>query len=421
MFLDEVRIRVRSGAGGSGAMTFRREKFVPQGGPDGGDGGNGADIVLVASKGLNSLSHFKGHRVVSGERGGAGRKANKHGADAEAVRLLVPVGTVAIDDETGQLIGELTEDGAELVVARGGRGGRGNARFSNSRRQAPRFAELGEPSREVELQLELRLIADIGLVGAPNAGKSTLLGALTAATPRIADYPFTTLEPNLGVMELPDGDRLVLADVPGLIEGASEGVGLGTAFLKHLSRTSVLVHLVDASAGQAEALDAFGAVQQELADYDAELPGRVRLVVLNKLDVPGTARTARALQKALPPGLEVLAVSAREGEGIDELVDAIARANILARRPQAPPLRVYRPEPEMSSMEVSRDGEAYVVTGTDVERIVNQTDMSNPDALDRMQSLLGAAGLREALLGAGAGQGDTISIGGLEFLFNPDL
>jgi GTP-binding protein len=421
MFLDEVRIRVRSGAGGSGAMTFRREKFVPQGGPDGGDGGDGADVILVATRGLNSLSHFKGHRVVAGERGGSGRKANKHGADADAVRLLVPVGTVAIDDESGQLIGELTEDGAELVVARGGRGGRGNARFSNSRRQAPRFAELGEPSREVELLLELRLIADIGLVGAPNAGKSTLLGALTAATPRIADYPFTTLEPNLGVLELPDGDRLVLADVPGLIEGASEGVGLGTAFLKHLSRTSVLVHLVDASAGADAAEAAFDAVQQELSGYDDDLPGRVRVVVLNKLDVPGTSQAVKALQRRLKGDRDVLAVSARDGSGLDELVDAIARANVSARRPQAPPLRVYRPEPQLSSMAVTRDGETYIVSGTDVERVVNQTDMANPDALDRMQSLLGSMGLREALVGAGAGQGDTVAIADFEFLFNPDL
>jgi GTP-binding protein len=421
MFLDEVRVRVRSGAGGPGAMTFRREKFVPQGGPDGGDGGAGGDVVLVASSGLNSLSHFKGRRVVSAERGGSGRKALKHGADADPVRLLVPVGTVAVDEESGRLIGELTEDGSELVVARGGRGGRGNARFSNSRRQAPRFAELGEPSREVDLKLELRLIADIGLVGAPNAGKSTLLGALTAATPRIADYPFTTLEPNLGVLELPGGDRLVLADVPGLIEGASEGVGLGTAFLKHLSRTSILVHLVDISAGAAQARASFDAVQQELAGYDPELPGRVRVVVLNKTDLPATAASVRRLKRDLGGERAVVAASARDGLGLEQLVDAVARAHVEVRKPHAPPLRVYRPEPEFSRLEVTRDGDVFTVHGSDVERIVSQTDMSNPDALDRMQSLLGAAGLRESLVTAGAGEGDTVSIAGAEFLFNPEL
>ncbi|MFN2464368.1 MAG: GTPase ObgE [Candidatus Dormibacteria bacterium] len=421
MFLDEVRVRVRSGAGGPGAMTFRREKFVPQGGPDGGDGGNGADIILVATSGLNSLSHFKGRRIISGDRGGQGRKALKHGADAEAVRLLVPVGTVAIDDETQQLIGELTEDGAELVVARGGRGGRGNSRFSNSRRQAPRFAELGEPSRELELLLELRLIADVGLVGAPNAGKSTLLGALTAATPRIADYPFTTLEPNLGVMELPDGDRLVLADVPGLIEGASEGIGLGTAFLRHISRTSILVHLLDVSAGEAAARAVFEEVQNELRGYDADLPARVRVVVLNKTDVPGAALAAEGLARELAGDWRVVAASAREGEGLEAVVDAIARANLEARRPKAPPLRVYRPEPEFTRMDVTRQDDVFTVHGTDIERIVSQTDMANPDALERMQTLLGSSGLREALVGAGAGEGDTVSIAGYEFLFNPEL
>ncbi|MFN2465656.1 MAG: GTPase ObgE [Candidatus Dormibacteria bacterium] len=422
MFLDDVRIRVRSGAGGPGAMTFRREKFVPSGGPDGGDGGHGADIILVASAGLNSLSHFKGRRLVSGQRGRPGRSALKHGSDAEAVRLLVPVGTVAIDDESGQLIGELTEDGAELVVARGGRGGRGNARFSNSRRQAPRFAELGEPSRELGLQLELRLIADVGLVGAPNAGKSTLLGALTAATPRIADYPFTTLEPNLGVLELTDGDRLVLADVPGLIEGASEGVGLGTAFLKHLSRTSILVHLVDASAGVAEARAAFEAVQDELAGFDADLPGRVRVVALNKVDVVGSSSAAKLLTTQLAtPGREIVTVSAREREGLAELVEAVARVHAAARGPHRPPLRVYRPEPQFGPLEVAVEGDVFTVTGVEVERIVTQTDMSNPDALERMQQLLGAAGLRQALVAAGAGEGDTVRLGDQEFLFNPEL
>jgi GTP-binding protein len=307
-------------------------------------------------------------------------------------------------------------------VARGGRGGRGNARFSNSRRQAPRFAELGEPSREVELQLELRLIADVGLVGAPNAGKSTLLGALTAATPRIADYPFTTLEPNLGVLELPDGERLVLADVPGLIEGASEGVGLGTAFLKHLSRTSILVHLVDASAGGAEAGAAFDAVQEELLGFDPDLPGRVRVVALNKADVPGTSRAIKALQRRLAgERREVVAISAREAEGLDELVEAVARANAAARRPHAPPLRVYRPEPEFGKLTVTRDGESFTVSGVEVDRVVFQTDLANPDALDRMQRTLGAMGLREALVAAGAGEGDTIALGGHEFLFNPEL
>jgi GTP-binding protein len=421
MFLDEVRIRVRSGAGGPGAMTFRREKFVPQGGPDGGDGGRGADVILVASRGLNSLSHFQGRPMVTGDRGGAGSKALKHGADAEAVRLLVPAGTVAIDNRSGDLIGELMEDGDQLVVARGGRGGRGNARFRNSRRQAPRFAELGEPAQDLELRLELRLIADVGLVGAPNAGKSTLLGALTAATPKVAAYPFTTLEPNLGVVEVADGTRLVLADVPGLIEGASEGAGLGTAFLKHLSRTSILVHLVDVSAGAAAARVAFEAVQEELAGFDPQLPDRVRVVALNKVDVPEAAEAAAALASDLDGDRRVLAISAREGQGLEELLEAVAEAHAGARRPAAPALRVYRPEPEPGRLKVTREGEVFTVGGAGVDRIVAQTDIANPDALERMQRLLAAAGLRDALVAAGAGEGDTVAIAGQEFLFNPEL
>jgi GTP-binding protein len=222
-------------------------------------------------------------------------------------------------------------------------------------------------------------------------------------------------------MELPDGDRLVLADVPGLIEGASEGVGLGTAFLKHLSRTSILVHLVDISAGEAEARATFEAVQQELAGYDPDLPGRVRVVVLNKTDLPGTGTVASRLKLELAGDRRVVAASARDGEGLEELVDAVAQANVEARRPHAPPLRVYRPEPEFSKMDVERVDDTFTVHGTDVERIVSQTDMANPDALERMQSLLGQSGLREALVGAGAGEGDTVSIAGFEFLFNPEL
>ncbi|MEA2645903.1 MAG: GTPase, partial [Chloroflexota bacterium] len=299
MFLDEVRIVVRSGAGGPGSVSFRREKYVPKGGPDGGDGGRGGDVFLVGSQGLNSLAHFRGHRLVASERGGAGGRSLRHGADADDVRVLVPVGTVAHLADGTEVLGEITADGEELLVARGGKGGRGNAHFADSRRRSPKFAELGEPGQERELRLELQVIADVGLVGAPNAGKSTLLGALTAATPKVAGYAFTTLEPNLGVLDMPDGFRLTLADIPGLIEGASEGAGLGTAFLKHLTRTGLLVHVVDCARPAAESLADWRAVTEELRAYEAELPGRVRLVALNKIDVPGAAATAKSLAREL--------------------------------------------------------------------------------------------------------------------------
>lgn len=422
MFLDEVVIHVRSGAGGSGSMTMRREKFVPRGGPDGGDGGRGGDVVLLASRGLSSLSHFKGKRSFTALDGGAGSRNLRHGADADPVRLLVPVGTVVHDALSGDLLGELTADGEEIEVARGGHGGRGNAHFAHSRNQAPRFAEMGKPGEERQVRLELRLIADVGLVGAPNAGKSTLLAALTAATPKVASYPFTTLEPNLGVTDI-DGDRLVLADVPGLIEGASQGVGLGTGFLRHLSRTAVLVHVVDCAAPAEDARLVFEQVQEELRRYDPELPGRVRVVALNKIDVPGAAAVASELADRLEPrGLLCCQVSAQAGEGLEDLVQVIRRAHReqVQASPPKPVLRVYRPRPARAQVKVRREGDAYVVSGRGVEMAVAQADLDNPASLARLRRQLDAAGLTEALQKAGASGGDTVIVSGREFVFDPE-
>jgi GTPase len=422
VFLDEVAIRVRSGAGGSGAVSFRREKFVPRGGPDGGDGGRGGDVVLVASLGLNSLSHFTGRRLIAATRGGAGGRALRHGAAADSVRILVPVGTSVKTAEGGPLIGEVNREGEELLVARGGAGGRGNAHFADSRNQAPKYAELGEPAEEREILLELRLIADVGLVGAPNAGKSTLLGALTAATPRIASYPFTTLEPNLGVLEFEDGDRLVLADVPGLIEGASKGVGLGTDFLKHLAKTAVLVHVVDASLPVSDVRAVHDQVLAELRQYDEELPWRVHVIALNKVDLPQAELCAPSLVVDLGvDGVTCHPVSALEGQGLASLLDAIREAADSSRRPPPPALRIYHPEPFVGKVRVTQRGDVYHVRGKAIESIVARTDINNPEALVRMRRQLDTAGLREALLEAGAGLGDTVMIGLVEFLFDPDL
>jgi len=422
LFLDEVRIRVRSGAGGSGAMTFRRDKYVPRGGPDGGDGGRGGDVILVASQGLTSLSHFKGRRLLAARSGGAGARNLRHGAAADPARVLVPLGTSVKDAEKEELIGELNRDGEELMVARGGRGGRGNSHFADSKNQAPRYAELGTPAEEKEIILELRLIADVGFVGAPNAGKSTLLAGLTAATPRIASYPFTTLEPNLGVVAFEDGDRLILADVPGLIEGASEGVGLGTEFLKHLVKTAVLVHVVDASLSPIEARGSYNQVVEELRRYHPELPERVRVVALNKLDLPGADLTARRLAKDLgAEGLICHKVSAREGQGLEELLRSIREAATSGRRPRPPALRIYHPEATQAKVRVTLQDDAYLVKGKNVEAIVARTDINNPEALTQMRRQLDAIGLRQALLDAGAGVGDTVLIGKVEFLFDPDL
>jgi GTP-binding protein len=422
MFLDEVRIRVRSGAGGPGAVSFRREKYVPRGGPDGGDGGRGGDVSLVGSSGLNSLSHLRGRNLIAAERGGAGARALRHGADAEAVRVLVPVGLVVTDADSGEVIGEIAEDGEELLVARGGRGGRGNAHFAGSRRRAPRFAELGDPAEERDLVLELRLIADVGLVGAPNAGKSTLLSALTAANPKVAGYAFTTLEPNLGVLDYPDGSRLTLADIPGLLEGASEGAGLGTDFLKHLSRTSVLVHVVDCAQPIAACRKQWQGVIAELAGYSEGLPGRVRVAALNKIDLPGAVATAKRLGRELNgPGLECHAVSALTGEGLEDVIQALAVASEEPDVEARPVLKIYRPEPIRRRIKVTREGSAFRVQNRAVERIVARTELANPEALARMRQQLAVAGLRQALVDAGAVQGDAVVVGEMEFLFDPEL
>ena len=422
MFLDEVRIRVRSGAGGPGAVTFRREKYVPKGGPDGGDGGRGASVFLVGSNGLNSLSHFRGRTLIAGERGGAGTRALRHGADAEDVRVLVPVGTVVIDEDSGDVIGEIRAEGDAVRVGRGGRGGRGNAHFAGSRRQAPRFAELGDTAEERGLRLELRLIADVGLVGAPNAGKSTLLGALTAANPKVAGYAFTTLEPNLGVVDYADGSRLTLADIPGLIAGASTGVGLGTDFLRHLSRTSVLVHLVDCATSLEDARTQWQSVMSELAGYDPDLPGRVRLAALNKVDLPGAEDIAHLVAAELESErVQCLMVSARDGTGLEELAEAMASVSADAGAERRPDLHIYRPEPLQPRITVRKEGEAFRVRSKAVESIVARADLGNSEALARMRRQLAGAGLRQALLDSGAEQGDTILVGDTEFLFDPDL
>ncbi|MHB8507919.1 MAG: GTPase ObgE [Candidatus Dormibacteria bacterium] len=421
-FLDEVTIHVRSGRGGAGSVSFRKEKFVPNGGPDGGDGGRGGDVFLVGTTGLNSLSHFQAKRSFAAMPGGAGSRNQRHGADAEPVRILVPVGTVVRDAVTEDPIGEVDGEGVEVLVVRGGKGGKGNAKFAGSRNQAPKYAELGEPAEERELHLELKLIADVGLVGAPNAGKSTLLAALTAATPKIADYPFTTLEPNLGVVEVEDGRRLVLADVPGLIEGASAGVGLGTAFLKHLSRTALLVYVLDCSAPLDEALETYRQVRTELNQYDPELAANVRVVALNKVDLPGAAATAAAAAAELEfEGVSCIAISARDGEGVRELMEEAFRAHaramlVMERRPL---LRVYRPEPVRDKLVISGRKGSYHVSGKGIENIVARTDLNNPEALQRMRRQLDGIGLTDSLLEAGAQPGDTVFVGGLEFVFDP--
>jgi GTP-binding protein len=329
MFVDEAKIRVKAGDGGNGCMAFRREKFVPRGGPSGGDGGHGGDVIMESSERHNTLVHFRFNPEYKAERGRHGEGSNKTGREGDDVVLSVPVGTVVYDELTGELVHDFSSSDDRVVIARGGRGGRGNARFATSVHQAPREHEQGFPGEERALRLELKLLADVGLVGYPNAGKSTLISRISAARPKIADYPFTTLQPNLGVVvvdEMPDERSFVVADIPGLIEGASGGAGLGTQFLRHIERTRLLAHLVDVSdsSGRPDPVEDFEVITRELANFGEGLNSKPTIIVATKLDVANPDKLAKLKRYAKRKKLGFYAISAVTGEGIDELKFAMA-------------------------------------------------------------------------------------------------
>ncbi|HXS95890.1 MAG TPA: GTPase ObgE [Candidatus Limnocylindrales bacterium] len=326
LFLDEARILVKAGDGGNGCLAFRREKFVPRGGPSGGDGGRGGDVVLVSSEHQNTLLQFSYNPEHKAERGRHGEGSNRTGHDGESIEVSVPVGTVVYDDATGERLFDFNEPDQRFLVAKGGRGGRGNARFATSTHQAPTEHEPGKPGEERKLRLELKLLADVGLVGFPNAGKSTLISRISAAKPKIADYPFTTLEPNLGVVQLPNYRSFVVADIPGLIEGAHMGAGLGIQFLRHVERTKLLAHLVDVSeASGKDPVEAFEIVNRELASFSADLAAKPMIVVATKLDAAQDAERVAALREhAKKLGLEFHEISSATGQGIEQLKFALA-------------------------------------------------------------------------------------------------
>ncbi len=324
IFIDEADFRAEAGAGGAGCVAFRREKFVPKGGPAGGDGGDGGSVVVVGDPGVNTLYHLRHNRVFRAERGRAGEGSRKSGRSGEDLELRVPLGTMVEDAETEELLGEVLVDGQVLVLAQGGRGGRGNAHFATSTRQTPRYAQPGEAGQEREVRLQLKLLADVGLVGLPNAGKSTLISVLSAARPKVADYPFTTLVPQLGVVARDPGERpFVIADLPGLIAGAAQGAGLGIRFLKHVERCRVLVHLVDVSMGEQSAAEELAVIEGELAAFDPELLERPRIVIASKIDVVDPDRLADLQRAAEERGLELLEVSSVVREGLGPVVGAI--------------------------------------------------------------------------------------------------
>ena len=415
MFLDEVEITVASGRGGDGAVHFRREKFVPRGGPDGGNGGRGGHVILEVIPTLNTLTAFRHRRIYRAADGERGGRSDRTGKEADDLTLHVPPGTLVRDAVTGDLLGDLKLPGERLRVCRGGRGGRGNARFANSRNQAPRMAERGEPGSERRLVLELRLIADVGIIGVPNAGKSTLLAALTNARPKIADYPFTTLQPNLGVARLDEDTSVVLADIPGLMEGAHLGIGLGSTFLRHIQRTRALIHLIDGES-QDPVAD-FSQVNAELALFDPRLKARPQVVAVNKIDQPDVLASLPELETRFRQlGVRVLRVSALARTGSVELLRAAVQAMLRAApEPEADQVPVYRPDEEATAFRVEAEGQgAWRVRGRAIERAAEMTYWEFPEAVRRFQRILERLGVDDALRRAGAKQGDNVRIGGYE-------
>lgn len=420
MFLDRVKIWVRAGDGGDGAATFRQEAHVPRGGPDGGDGGRGGSVYLRVDAGQTTLRDFSHKRHYKATPGGRGTRARRHGGAGDDLVLEVPPGTAVYADETGELLADLVAVGQSALVARGGRGGLGNTHFKTATHQAPKHAQKGEPGSESWLRLELRLIADVGLVGLPNAGKSTILAAVTAAQPKIADYPFTTLEPNLGVMDLGDDDerRPTIADVPGLIEGASSGAGLGHAFLRHVERTRILVHVVDGAARDPE-WD-YDVIREELRAHDPALLDKPSLVAFNKLDLPDARTAWPAFERARrAEGVRTVAISADSGEGLSafraQVASLLPDIAELAEPPEPAGVVVHRIESMQDGFSVERDADgAFRVLGRRIERTASQTNFDVEESAERFQRELARLGIDRELRRAGIAAGDVVRIGGVE-------
>src|SRR6266545_3585962 len=416
MFIDQVVIHVKSGKGGDGMVHFHREKFIPRGGPDGGDGGKGGDVLFEVKSTLNALSAFRQNQKFKAEDGVKGGPSQMSGRYVNYLILYVPPVTLIFDADTGELIGDLTEPGQRLVICKGGRGGRGNQHFATSRNQAPRIAEKGEPAEEKSLKLELKLIADIGLIGVPNAGKSTLLSVLTNAKPKIASYPFTTLEPNLGVANIDDDTTVVLADIPGLIEGASQGAGLGHDFLRHVQRTRVLIHILDGLSEDPVA--DYSQINSELSLFDPNLAKKPQLVALNKIDQPEVQEKLSDIQKKFKKlNVELMTISALARTNTRELL--IKAYQKLAEAPPLeevePPMPVYRPKEDPRDFKISREDDgSWRVSGTAIERSAKMTFWEHDGSVRRFQKLMEALGVDEALRKAGIQEGDTVVVGDYE-------
>ena len=418
IFFDKAKIFVKGGDGGNGCIAMRREKYVPEGGPWGGDGGRGGNVVFRADEGLRTLVDFRYKRHYKAERGRHGEGKNMHGASGEDLVVRLPAGTLIRDADTGELLADLVAHDQEAIVARGGRGGRGNAHFATANRKAPKLAEKGEPGEERWLELELKLLADVGLIGFPNAGKSTLISKVSAAKPKIANYHFTTITPNLGVVRVEEGQSFVMADIPGLIEGAHVGAGLGHEFLRHVERTRLLVHVLDVSGSEGrDPVEDFLATNRELILYNPVIGAKPQVIAANKIDLPGAAENLRRVKEAYGEEYEVFPVSAVTGSGLEPLVYRVA-ALLAGLPPETPVLLedagpvVHQAEPRFT---VFRQEGIFYVKGKEIERHVAMTDMDNEEAVERLQWIIKRMGIEDDLKAEGIKEGDTVKIGNFEF------
>ncbi|QNQ82885.1 GTPase ObgE [Lactobacillus sp. PV037] len=425
MFVDQTKIDVQAGKGGDGAVAFRHEKYVPLGGPAGGDGGRGGSIILVADSGLRTLMDFRFRRKFKADNGENGRIKSQYGKGAKDVYLKVPMGTTVYDFNTGELLGDLVKNGQELMVAKGGRGGRGNIHFATSTRTAPEIAENGEPGEFRTLRLELKVLADVGLVGFPSVGKSTLLSVVTKAKPKIAAYHFTTLTPNLGMVVLPDGRDFSMADLPGLIEGAADGVGLGIQFLRHVERTKVILHMVsmDPNNGR-DAYEDYKTIKKELGNYTSDLTTKKELIVATQMDIPGSEEKLAEFKKKLGDK-KVYPISSVTHKGVNELMSAAADVvDEVAQKEAQEPGEAEVQEKEFvykrpdNSFEITKTGESdYTVTGEKLERLVQMTNLDHTDGIMLLARKLKKMGVDDALRAKGAHEGDEVHIGDLTFEF----